>query len=61
MRECKREGNRKKNPLKSFARHSPNFKHVARDAKELGLEIINVSQQSTLTEFEKRTVKEILG
>ena len=44
-----------------FKKHIPMFRHVAADAKILGLKIINVSQMSTLKDFEKKTVKEILG
>lgn len=50
----------KKNPMKlPFRRHLPSFPIIAKDAEELGLEIINVSQRSTITEFKKMTIKEI--
>lgn len=52
---------RKQVPKRTFSRHLPGFKFVAQDAKRLGLEIINVSQQSVITQFEKQTIKEILG
>jgi len=52
----------KKNPKKlPFHRHMSGMSYIMKDLKHLDLEIINVSQSSKIKEFEKRTVKEILG
>ena len=44
-----------------FRRHLPSFPHIANDAKSLKVKIINVSQNSKITVFEKKTIQEILG
>jgi hypothetical protein len=43
-----------------FDRHRRTFGAVAKDAKSLGIEIINVSQNSTIEEFPKKKISEIL-
>jgi len=56
--DIKDERKRKKLP---FARHLRGFPIIAEDARRMGIEIINASPQSTITEFRKVTVKEILS
>lgn len=43
-----------------FHRHLLGFKAMERDAKKLGLEIINVSPSSAITQFRKVALKDIL-
>lgn len=43
-----------------FSRHLTGFPVIADDAKKLGVEIINVSPNSTITCFPKMTTKELL-
>jgi len=43
-----------------FHRHLDGFKYIADDAKRLGLEIINVSPDSAITEFPRVKLKDIL-
>lgn len=43
-----------------FDRHLRGFVEIAKDAKKLGIEIINASPESTITQFPKYTVKELL-
>jgi len=45
----------------TFDRHKTGFSLIARDAKKRGLTIINACSNSTITEFEKMTVKEALA
>jgi len=44
----------------TFDRHKSGFSLIARDAKKRGLTIINACPDSTITEFEKVTVKSLL-
>lgn len=44
----------------SFAKHLVGFDAIARDAKELGIEIINANPDSAITQFEKIPVKYLL-
>lgn len=53
-----KQNNAKKLP---FPRHMSGMNAVKNDLKSLDLEIINVSQVSTIKEFEKKTIKEIFG
>ena len=43
-----------------FHRHKLSFPYVVKDAKILGLEIINVSQSSTIKQFPKARIEDIL-
>jgi hypothetical protein len=43
-----------------FARHLRGFVEIAKDAKRMGIEIINASPNSAIPEFPKCTVKELL-
>ena len=43
-----------------FARHLRGFSEIARDARKMGIEIINASPDSAILEFSKCTVKELL-
>jgi hypothetical protein len=43
-----------------FKRHLQSFPAIARDAQELGIEILNVSKTSAIKEFKKITLKEAL-
>jgi len=53
---------KKKNPKKvPFPKHMTGYNAVLSDATTLGLEIINVSQNSTIQGFKKQTIKEIFG
>jgi hypothetical protein len=45
----------------SFKKHLKGFPLIAKDAKERGIEIINLSPTSAITEFPKYTVKEFLS
>lgn len=49
-----------KRKLSSFNRHLRGFPDIARDAKFLGLTIINVSPDSAIQEFPKVELKEVL-
>jgi hypothetical protein len=55
--------NRKnKTPRKlPFNRHMQGFRFIKKDAKDLGITIINASPNSVITEFTKRTVNELLN
>jgi len=44
-----------------FDRHLRGFEDIARDAKNWGIEIINASPDSAITQFPKTTVKDILN
>lgn len=44
-----------------FPRHLPGFPLIAADAKKLGIEIINISPNSAITDFPKKTLKEVLN
>lgn len=44
-----------------FDRHLRGFDQIARDAKKMGIVIINASPESAITQFPKCNVKEILG
>jgi len=44
-----------------FAKHLKGFKDIAREAHREGVEIINVSPDSAITEFKKRTVEQVLS
>lgn len=53
---------KQKDPKKvPFPRHMAGMHAINKDMKVLKLEIINVSQSSTINEFEKKTIKEIFG
>jgi len=43
-----------------FKKHLMGFPKIARDAKNLGVEIINVSRTSAITEFPKMSLKEVI-
>lgn len=43
-----------------FERHLIGFNHIMKDAKKLGIEIINACPDSAITQFRKTTVKELL-
>jgi hypothetical protein len=43
-----------------FQRHLRGFPDIARDAKKLGIEILNASPDSAIQDFKKVTVKELL-
>lgn len=45
---------------KSHSKHLRGFPAIARDAEEMGIEIINLSPQSRIKDFPKSTVKEVL-
>jgi len=47
-------------PMQPFEKHLKGFSHIARDAKERGIEILNASPNSAIREFPKFTVKELL-
>ena len=47
-------------PKTPFHKHLPGFPHIARDAKARGIEIINASPNSVITEFPKCNVKDLL-
>lgn len=49
-----------KKPIPPYERHKKGFPFIAADAKEMGIEIINCSPVSTLTEFPKISIKEAL-
>ena len=44
----------------TFGKHAPSFADIAVDARRLKLQIYNVSQMSTLTEFEKVSLSEVI-
>lgn len=44
-----------------FERHLRGFPMIAKDAKKMGVEIINASPESAIEQFPKMTVKQILG
>lgn len=46
--------------LPPFARHIKCFGHIAQDAKELGVEILNASPQSAIKQFEKVKLRDVL-
>ena len=43
-----------------FTKHLMGFEQIAQDAKRLGVEILNASPNSKITEFKKVTVKDLL-
>ncbi len=43
-----------------FQRHLRGFEFIAKDAKRLGVEIINASPDSAITQFPKMSIKELL-
>ena len=43
-----------------YARHLGGFQQIAKDAQELGLEILNASPKSAIKHIQKTTVKELL-
>jgi len=43
-----------------FQRHLQGFPAIARDAKSLGIQIINVNPESAINEFPKMSLKEAL-
>ncbi len=43
-----------------FHRHLRGFPQIAKDAKQMGVEILNASPDSTIECFRKVTVKELL-
>jgi hypothetical protein len=45
----------------NFDRHLRSFAPIANDAKELGIEIINVNPKSEITDFPKVSLKQITG
>jgi hypothetical protein len=56
----KRRGQKGRVPLPSFHRHLSGFEQIAKDANKLGLEILNVSPDSAITELRKVELKEVL-
>jgi hypothetical protein len=44
-----------------FKKHLQGFPEIAKDAKKMGLEILNVNKQSAITNFPKVTLKEALN
>lgn len=53
-------GYRKPAQQRSFNRYLPVFSQIALDAKRLGVEILNVSKDSVIKEFQKVELKEVL-
>ncbi len=51
----------RREPHLPFRRHLDSFKHILRDATELGLEIINVNPESAINHFPKVELKTILN
>lgn len=49
--------NRKQSP---FAKHLQGFPAIARDAKNMGVDIINANPNSAIHEFPKKSIKEII-
>jgi hypothetical protein len=45
---------------KIFARHLSSFSEIAKDAKQLGIEILNSNPDSAIKEFKKINIKDIL-
>jgi hypothetical protein len=45
---------------RNFERFQSRFPRIAEDAKELGVEILNVNENSAINEFEKVHIKEVL-
>ena len=56
----KRVINEKRRRHFPFDRHLRSFPLIARDAKRLGIEVINASPDSAIKDFKKSTVKQIL-
>ncbi len=54
-------GYNKKGWAPPFPRHLKGFEYIDRDAKELGLEIINASPESAIEQFPKVEVKDLLN
>ena len=50
----------RKSVANSFSRHLHGFPQMAIDAKKLGIEIINVCPESTITEFKKVSLKDLI-
>lgn len=50
----------KKNKRPPFRRHLQGFPAIAKDAKKMGIEILNVNKDSAIKSFSKVTLKEIL-
>lgn len=50
----------KKPPVPPFARHMRGSVFIAKDAEAMGIEILNCSDISTITEFKKCTLKDVL-
>jgi len=48
------------NPPFDFSRHLRGFPQIAEDARKMGIEILNASPDSAITQFPKFTVKELL-
>ena len=48
------------NAVLPFGKHLPCFEQISRDAIDLGIEIINASPKSKITQFRKASVKELL-
>lgn len=53
-------GDERKRRKLPFERHLRGFEDIARDAQAMGIEILNASPTSAITQFRKLTVKEIL-
>jgi len=51
----------KKRKVPSFTRHLMGFEPIANDAQKLGVEILNISVDSKITQFKKVTLNEVLG
>lgn len=43
-----------------FARHLRGFDQIAKDARKMGIEILNCSPESTITQFPKYSLKELM-
>ena len=54
------EENRLRSIMGHFDRHLRGFEFIARDAKKMGIEIINVNPDSAVTEFKKVRLQEVL-
>jgi hypothetical protein len=44
----------------TFQRHLKGFPFIARDAKQQGIRIVNLSKDSRITQFEKKNLSDIL-